>query len=151
MTTPDYTIVVRHPDGRELDITEGVQALYDHMTSSLDWSSGFYAVEDVLPVQQLAHAVGFEASDEVDAYVERHREIERAYAERQAIDEARRAKEEAWLSEILEVTTAHPVKLADGTRVGANVTIVVPRREVNRLDRAGGLVRPNPSSRGDKP
>ena len=43
----------RADDGTETDITEGVQALYDLVISSMDWGSGFWTYEDALPVAQV--------------------------------------------------------------------------------------------------
>ncbi|MGA8330432.1 MAG: hypothetical protein WB777_14185 [Mycobacterium sp.] len=52
-----------------LDITEGVQALYDLVINSMDWGSGFLSYEDALPVSVIAHACGFGDADRVDAYL----------------------------------------------------------------------------------
>jgi hypothetical protein len=56
-------------DGTYTDITEGVQALYDLVISSMDWGSGFWSYEDALPVGAIAHLFNFESADEVDRYV----------------------------------------------------------------------------------
>lgn len=65
----EYVVVVRHPDGTEQDITEGVKTLYDHVTTSMDWGSGFLTVEDALEVVNIAKACGFpsyrQAEDQV--------------------------------------------------------------------------------------
>jgi len=56
-------------DGTETDITEGVQALYDLVISSMDWGSGFWTVEDATPVAKLARVCGFEHADEAERYL----------------------------------------------------------------------------------
>lgn len=61
--------VHRAEDGTETDITEGVQALYDLVISSMDWRSGFWTGEDALPVAVLGRLLGFELIDEVERYV----------------------------------------------------------------------------------
>ena len=40
----------RAEDGTDTDITQGVQALYDLVISSMNWGSGFWSWEDALPV-----------------------------------------------------------------------------------------------------
>lgn len=62
-------VVVRSDDGAEVDITEGVKCLYDMVIGSMDWGSGFWTVEDALPVAEVARACGFPNVDEVDAYL----------------------------------------------------------------------------------
>jgi hypothetical protein len=59
----------RADDGTETDITEGVQALYDLVISSMDWGSGFWTGEDALPVAVVGRLLGFEQIDEVERYV----------------------------------------------------------------------------------
>ena len=56
-------------DGTRTDVSEGVQALYDLVLSSMDWGSGFWTWEDALPVGQIGHLAGFEKVAEVDRYV----------------------------------------------------------------------------------
>jgi hypothetical protein len=59
----------RDGDGSETDITEGVQALYDLVLSSMDWGSGFLSFEDALPVAQIGRLMGFGQSEEAERYV----------------------------------------------------------------------------------
>lgn len=59
----------RSQDGSEVDITEGVQALYDLVISSMDWGSGFLNYEDAVPVAELARACGFEKAEEAERYL----------------------------------------------------------------------------------
>jgi hypothetical protein len=56
-------------DGTQADVTEGVQALYDLVLSSMDWGSGFWSYEDALPVAKIARLAGFEQCDEAERYV----------------------------------------------------------------------------------
>ena len=68
----------RAEDGTDTDITEGVQALYDLVISSMNWGSGFWSWEDALPVAQVGHLLGFAEIEEVDRYVaDRKHEEER--------------------------------------------------------------------------
>lgn len=60
---------VRAADGTETDITEGVQALYDLVISSMNWGSGFWSYEDALPVAVIGRTLGFERIEEVERYV----------------------------------------------------------------------------------
>ncbi len=62
-------IVAKGEDGIETDITEGVQALYDHLIGTLDWGSGFISLEDALPIAHLTKACGFERWEEAEKYV----------------------------------------------------------------------------------
>lgn len=59
----------RQPDGTETDITEGVQALYDLVVSSMDFRSGFWTAEDARPVALLARVLGFGNRDEIGRYL----------------------------------------------------------------------------------
>jgi hypothetical protein len=61
--------VVVRKDGTETDITEGVQALYDLVISSMDFRSGFWSFEDAVPVAVLGRACGFEKIGEVERYL----------------------------------------------------------------------------------
>lgn len=71
MTTPAGVTVLAHcPDGTQVDITEGVMALYDLVISSMNWTSGFLSVEDALPVVEVAKVCGFEECEEAERYVE---------------------------------------------------------------------------------
>ena len=56
-------------DGTRTDVTEGVQALYDLVISSLNWGSGFWSYEDALPVARIARLGGFKRSKEAERYV----------------------------------------------------------------------------------
>lgn len=40
-------VYARQDDGTEVEVTDGVQALYDHLAASMDWGSGFLSLEDV--------------------------------------------------------------------------------------------------------
>lgn len=71
-------IVVRDDEGREQDITEGVQALYDLVLNSMDWGSGFLSAEDARPVALLARACGFERAAEAERYLRERRHSEEA-------------------------------------------------------------------------
>jgi hypothetical protein len=55
---------------KPVDITEGVQVLYDHVIHSMDWGSGFLTVEDAKPIVTLAKLCGFEGWEEAQRYVE---------------------------------------------------------------------------------
>jgi hypothetical protein len=70
--------VHRAEDGTETDITEGVQALYDLVISSMNWGSGFWTGEDALPVAVVGRLLGFEKIDEVERYVNARSDYERA-------------------------------------------------------------------------
>lgn len=59
----------RDADGTETDITEGVQALYDLVISSMDWGSGFWTAEDARPVAILARRMRFERAEEAERYL----------------------------------------------------------------------------------
>jgi hypothetical protein len=63
------SFIHRAGDGAETDVTEGVQALYDLVISSMDWGSGFWSWEDALPVAEIGRLGGFEKIDEVERYV----------------------------------------------------------------------------------
>lgn len=70
----------RAEDGTETDITEGVQALYDLVISSMDWGSGFWSAEDALPVAKVGHLLGFAQIEEVDRYVAARKHEEESQA-----------------------------------------------------------------------
>lgn len=70
-------IYVKNEDGTETEITEGVQALYDHLIGSLDWGSGFISTEDAVPIAHLARTCDFNAWEEAEKYVTRLEEINR--------------------------------------------------------------------------
>jgi hypothetical protein len=52
-------VIARHSDGTETDVTEGVQALYDHCVASMDWGSGFLSVEEAAGIILIAQKCGF--------------------------------------------------------------------------------------------
>lgn len=79
----------------KVDITEGVQALYDLVTSSMDWGSGFLTVEDALPVVHVARTCGFEGIAEAERYVEFQRAQEVRAAELRAKREAQSQQQQA--------------------------------------------------------
>lgn len=58
---PDTRIYASTPTG-EHDVTEGVQALYDLLMSSMDIGSGFLSEDELVPVFQAAIAAGFDTS-----------------------------------------------------------------------------------------
>jgi hypothetical protein len=75
--TPNGTVVVaRLADGTELNVTAGVQALYDLVIGSMDWGSGFWTVDDAQPVLEIARACGFKDYEEAEAYVAEQRQSE---------------------------------------------------------------------------
>jgi len=59
----------RAEDGTETDITEGVQALYDLVISSMDFRSGFWTVEDAVPVAVIARLLKFKQAEEIERYL----------------------------------------------------------------------------------
>jgi hypothetical protein len=69
VSEPAVRAFARHRDGTETDITEGVQALYDLVLSSMDFRSGLWSAEDARPVALLARACGFENRDEIERYL----------------------------------------------------------------------------------
>lgn len=60
-------VFARTASGVEVNITEGVQALYHLVIGSMDWGSGFLTTEDALPVARVARVCGFERADEARA------------------------------------------------------------------------------------
>lgn len=62
-------VMVHLDDGSEVDVTDGVQALYDIVIQSMDWGSGFLSVEDALPVLHVAKTCGFEDWQAAQVYV----------------------------------------------------------------------------------
>ena len=70
MSTPNGTVITAaREDGTTVDLTEGVQCLYDLVINSMDWGSGFISAEEALPVAEVARACGFEQVEEVEKYV----------------------------------------------------------------------------------
>lgn len=90
MTTPDGTRVVAHrADGTEIDVTEGVQALYDLAVGSMDFGSGFWTVDDAVPVRDLANACGFDGKEAAEQYLAEQREKEDRQAFHQELAQKR--------------------------------------------------------------
>lgn len=58
-----YRVVVRRNDGTEVDVTEGVKALYDHTVASMDWGSGMLELDDAREIINVAFACGFLVPD----------------------------------------------------------------------------------------
>ena len=63
-------------EGAQEDVSEGVQALYDLVISSMDWGSGFWSWEDALPVALIGRLAEFKKIDEVERYVQAKRHEE---------------------------------------------------------------------------
>jgi hypothetical protein len=60
MSTPNGTrVFTESPDGKRVDVTDGVQTLYDMCVSSMDWGSGFLSVEDATGIIRIAQTCGF--------------------------------------------------------------------------------------------
>lgn len=68
-TPAGVTITATKPDGTSVDVTEGVQVLYDHVIQSMDWGSGFLTVEDIEPILTIAEFCGFDSSEEPRRYL----------------------------------------------------------------------------------
>lgn len=108
-------VVARQPDGTEVDITEGVQALYDLVTSSMDWGSGFWTVEDALPVEHIARTCGFPGISEVEAYIDGRRRDEDQRAterdRREALYQAQQTamREQAAINDAINANTRYGV------------------------------------------
>lgn len=81
-------------EGGRTDITEGVKALYDLAVSSMDFGSGFWTVEDALPVAELARTCGFDKVEELERYVEGKRRELNAEAAREAAATVARLRQE---------------------------------------------------------
>ena len=93
----------RADDGHETDITEGVQALYDLVLSSMDWGSGFWTEEDARPVAVIGRLLGFEKIDEVERYV---------------ADKAHDAETQVWRNAHAEALPFRPEALFSGVAMG---------------------------------
>lgn len=52
-------ITVERDDGQTVDITEGVQFLYDRLESTMDFGSGFMDHEELTAMRKVAYACGF--------------------------------------------------------------------------------------------
>lgn len=63
-------VFARQEDGTEVDVTEGVQALYDHCVCSMDWGSGFLTIEDAEGIIRIAQTCGYEMPDAAAAAFE---------------------------------------------------------------------------------
>lgn len=72
----EIKIYAEDADGNRVDITEGVQVLYDCVHASMDWGSGFLSVEDVAGILNVAQAAGFLVPEEArEQYAEYARQI----------------------------------------------------------------------------
>lgn len=71
--------VARDDATGSVDITEGVQIMYDTILASLDWQSGFLGVEELEALAKVGEACGFESIEEVYRKIN----IEKAEAARQ--------------------------------------------------------------------
>ncbi len=69
-------IFVKNEDGTETEITEGVQAMYDIVITSMDWGSGLLTVEDAVPIANLAKACEFQTWEEAENYVAEQKAVE---------------------------------------------------------------------------
>jgi hypothetical protein len=76
-------VIARHDDGSETDVTEGVQALYDHCVSSMDWGSGFLDNIDAAGIVLIAQKCGFlvpeEAAEKFEEYIKGLHTVYREY------------------------------------------------------------------------
>lgn len=68
-TPSGVRLMAVNPDGIEVNVTEGVMALYDLVIGSMDWGSGFLTVEEALPVAEIAELCGFAEWEAAQAYV----------------------------------------------------------------------------------
>lgn len=62
-------VTLINDDGREFDVTEHFQVMYDNLVGSMNWGSGFLDGNDALIVMQAGAAAGFEVilgTNEVD-------------------------------------------------------------------------------------
>lgn len=58
--TPTGAIITATlPGGTTQNVTEAVQVLYDLVIQSMDFSSGFLTIEDMMPMAALASFCGF--------------------------------------------------------------------------------------------
>lgn len=57
------------PGGAEHDVSDAVAAMYDLVIGSMDWGSGFWSVEDAVPVGILARLCKFETAEDVEKYL----------------------------------------------------------------------------------
>jgi hypothetical protein len=87
MATPNGAVITaKATDGTTTDVTEGVKALYDLVTSSMDWGSGFLTIEDAAPVGFIAEVCGFDPDEEIARYLrERRKDARLRELERQGV------------------------------------------------------------------
>lgn len=52
--------ITAHGPNGEVDITDGVQVIYDQLVGSMDWGSGFLSTEEVATIRAVAAVCGFE-------------------------------------------------------------------------------------------
>ena len=76
VTKTKAIVITRDIDGNEIDVTTGVQALYDLVINSMDWGSGFLSLEDVIPISEIARICGFEQLKEIDEYIKEREALE---------------------------------------------------------------------------
>jgi hypothetical protein len=69
-------IFVKHEGQKPVDITEGVQAMYDLLVSSGNWGSGLLSSEDAVPIANLAQACQFNNWEEAVRYLEQAKKDE---------------------------------------------------------------------------
>lgn len=70
MSTPNGTTVWAHePNGVQVEITEGVQVLYDLVVNGMEFGSGFLHREEVMPLLHLARLCGFGETERVESYL----------------------------------------------------------------------------------
>lgn len=66
--------MIEHVDdnGTHTDITTAVQTMYDLIVDSMDWTSGFLAIEDCIAIERIAVLCGWEtpaeAANQIAAY-----------------------------------------------------------------------------------
>jgi hypothetical protein len=77
VTPAGVTITATRPDGTTLDVTLGVQVLYDLVIQSMDFGSGFLSVEEVDPIVGVAAFCGFKEFEAAERYVEQERVAQR--------------------------------------------------------------------------
>lgn len=129
-TPSGVTILAQLPDGSTVNVTEGVQTLYDHVISSMDWGSGFLTKEDAIPIAEIARVCGFESSEEAERYIHSMEEEERRRAAAKIkVEEAAREREELLARDPCRVL-GHDLPLARGEngtapcrRCGALITV----------------------------
>lgn len=65
-------ITLTQDDGTELDVTEHVRKLYDHVVSSMDWGSGFLDDEEMWEVAQVGVAIGADPATQAGLWTPRY-------------------------------------------------------------------------------